>query len=178
MNITNYIQFDGDNLDTTYEDNKVESNTGPGILHEISYDAVIRHNTLRDNATAAAGKSIWWGADIVLNGSQNVQIYGNRLDSSVNGISLIDTDRGSGRYGTYKVANTDVHDNVVVLGTGADTGLVGRSSAFQSTANNRFRANTYYVPALIGRSWEWQGSLTKEEWQRYGQDTAGTFLQG
>jgi parallel beta-helix repeat protein len=169
---------DGDNLYTIFEGNKVENNTGPGILHEISYDAVIRNNNLRHNAAAAAGKSIWWGADILLNGSQNVQVYGNRIDSSVNGISLIDTDRGSGRYGTYKVANTDVHDNILALGAGADTGLVGRSSAFQSTANNRFRANTYYVPALTGRSWEWQGSLTKEEWQRYGQDTTGTFLLG
>jgi parallel beta-helix repeat protein len=167
---------DGDNLYTTFEGNRVESNTGPGILHEISYDAVIRNNTLHHNGLAAAGKSIWWGADIMLNGSQNVQVYGNRIDSSVNGISLVDTDRGSGRYGTYKVANTDVHDNILALGPGADTGLVGRSSAFQSTANNRFSANTYYLPALTARAWEWQGSLTKEEWQRYGQDTTGTFL--
>jgi parallel beta-helix repeat protein len=169
---------DGDNLDTTYEGNKVESNYGPGILHEISYDAVIRNNSLRRNALAVAGKSIWWGADITLNGSQNVQIYGNRIDSSVNGIGLVDTDRGSGRYGTYKVTNTDVHDNVLALAGAAQTGLAGRSSAFLSTAGNRFRANTYYITSLTGRSWQWQGSLTKEEWQRYGQDTTGTFQLG
>jgi parallel beta-helix repeat protein len=166
---------DGDNLYTTFEGNKVEDNAGPGILHEISYDAVIRNNTLRRNALAAAGKSIWWGADIMLNDSQNVEISGNRIDSTVNGLGLVDADRGSGRYGTYKVANTDVHDNVFTLAGVAQAGLVGRSSAFLSTAANRFRSNTYYVRSLTGRSWQWQGSLTKDDWQRYGQDTTGAF---
>src|SRR4029453_5801703 len=60
---------DGDNFYATYENNQIEGNDGPGIFHEISYDAVIRNNSLRRNALAFAGRSIWWGADIMLNGS-------------------------------------------------------------------------------------------------------------
>ncbi len=168
---------DGDNLYCTFENNKVENNAGPGIQHELGYDAVIRNNSLRNNALATAGKSIWWGADVVLNDSQNVQLYGNRIVSSVNGISLIDTDRGSGRYGVYKVANTDVHDNTLTMAAGTQTGLVGRSTAFQSTAGNHFQGNTYYLPTLDGLFWQWQASLSKDGWQRLGQDTTATFLR-
>src|SRR5690606_14643000 len=43
------------NTRTLYEGNRVEDNTGPGIFHEISYDAVIRNNTVRRNARGITG---------------------------------------------------------------------------------------------------------------------------
>ena len=40
---------DIDNIHTLYEGNLVEHNANVGIFHEISYDAVIRNNIVRDN---------------------------------------------------------------------------------------------------------------------------------
>jgi parallel beta-helix repeat protein len=167
---------DGDNVDTTYERNLVEGNLGPGIIHEISYDAVIRGNTVRNNARAVAGRSIWWGSDIVVNSSQRVEISGNTVVSTVNAIGLIDTDRGAGRLGPYRVAQVDVHDNVIQMAAGAETGLVGRPTAFEPSAGVRFRGNTYHVPDPGGRFWQWEGDLDAQGWRDRGQDRDGSFL--
>jgi len=168
---------DGDNIHTLYERNLVENNLGPGIIHEISYDAVIRYNTVRNNATAAAGRSIWWGADIHLNGSQRVQIYGNTVVSRVNAIGLVDTDRGAGRYGPYQLAQVDVHDNVIQMAPGAETGLVGRERAFEAAAGNRFDRNTYHVPDPAGEFWQWRQPLDAAGWRASGQDRDGSFVR-
>jgi hypothetical protein len=83
---------DGDNVHTVYERNVVEGNSGSGISHEISYDAVITGNTVRNNAKAATGRSIWYGSEIDVNTSRRVQIYSNTVVARVNGIGLVDTD--------------------------------------------------------------------------------------
>jgi parallel beta-helix repeat protein len=169
---------DGDNVDTVYEDNLVEQNLGPGIIHEISYDAVIRGNTVRQNSRSTAGRSIWYGSEILVNSSQRVEIAGNTVVSggSGNGIGLVDTDRGSGRLGVYRVAEVDVHDNVVRMATGGETGLVGREEAFQPGAKVRFRRNTYQVPDPGAQFWQWEGALDADGWRERGQDRDGTFV--
>jgi parallel beta-helix repeat protein len=167
---------DGDNVHTTFEDNLVEQNTGPGIAHEISYDAVIRGNTVRNNARSVAGRSIWYGAEIILNSSQRVEITGNTVVTAANGIGLVDTDRGGGSRGAYRVAEVDVHDNVVRMSPGAETGLVGRDTAFRPDAGIRFRNNTYQVPDPGAEFWQWEGSLDADGWRERGQDRDGTFV--
>jgi parallel beta-helix repeat protein len=169
---------DGDNVDTVYEDNLVEQNLGPGIIHEISYDAVIRGNTVRQNSRSTAGRSIWYGSEILVNSSQRVEIARNTVvsDDNGNGIGLVDTERGSGRLGVYRVAEIDVHDNVVRMATGAETGLVGRGTAFQPGARVRFRRNTYQVPDPGAQFWQWEGALDAEGWRERGQDRDGTFV--
>ena len=169
---------DGDNVDTAYENNLVEQNMGPGIIHEISYDAVIRGNTVRDNSRSTAGRSIWYGSEILVNSSQRVEISRNTVvsDDNGNGIGLVDTDRGSGRFGVYRVAEVDVHDNVVRMAAGGETGLVGREEAFQPGAKVRFRRNTYHVPDPGARFWQWEGALDADGWRDRGQDRDGTFV--
>ena len=96
-------------------------------------------------------------------------------ERSLCAISLVDIDRGSGNYGVLKVANVNVHDNVIRM-TGGNIGLVGRPSAF--TANNRFLHNTYYLQSLSGTYFTWQsGNLDKEGWKSVGNDATGSFLQ-
>jgi parallel beta-helix repeat protein len=169
---------DGDNVGTVYEDNLVEQNLGPGIIHEISYDAVIRGNTVRQNSRSTAGRSIWYGSEILVNSSQRVEIARNTVvsDDNGNGIGLVDTDRGSGRLGVYRVAEIDVHDNVVRMAAGAETGLVGRGTAFQPGARVRFRRNTYQVPDPGAQFWQWEGALDAKGWRERGQDRDGTFV--
>jgi len=60
------------------ENNVVFGNSANGIMYEISYDAIIRNNVVADN-----GKSFFrwfWGPQILVAGSSNVQVYGNRID--------------------------------------------------------------------------------------------------
>jgi hypothetical protein len=131
--------------------------------------------TVRDNARSTAGRSIWWGSDILVNSSQRVEISRNTVVSSTNAIGLVDTDRGVGRLGPYRVAEVDVHDNVVRMAPGAETGLVGRDTAFQPQAQVRFRRNTYHVPDPGAESWQWEGPLDAAGWRDRGQDRDGTF---
>jgi hypothetical protein len=172
----NGLWADTDNINFTYEGNTVEYNVGSGILHEVSYDAVIRNNTVRYNAAIAEGQSIGYGSNIQLSVSQNVEIYGNTVEGDTNGIGLHDIDRGTGAYGEYKVANVYVHDNIVKMKGAAETGLNGdRPAAYASSAHNRFEDNTYYVSNLSGSYWHWGQSRDWPGWTTSGQDPAGTL---
>src|SRR4029078_1119664 len=100
--------------DVLYEHNVVERNLGAGIFHEISFQAVIRGNTVRHNGIA---DSEWfWGNDILIAASQDVEVYGNTLTVSPGkcGPMLIDQNRLmegllAGR-GKYKTRNNQVYD--------------------------------------------------------------------
>jgi parallel beta-helix repeat protein len=161
----------------TIETNTIENNSSIGILYETSWDAVIRNNMVRNNAAEFAGKSCFWGAQIHLNDAQNVEIYGNTVESSngSNGICAVDIDRNG--VAAYKVANLYVHDNVIKVRLSGTTGLVGRSTAFDSSANNRFVHNTYYVTNTSNKSWAWSTyPVAWSQWRGYGNDATGSLL--
>lgn len=165
---------DWDNIYVTFEGNRLANNAGPGIFHEASADATIRNNSFTGNATIAAGKSLWYGADLYLNDSKNTEIYGNTIVAGVHGIGMVDTDRGSGAYGLLEVRNVSVHDNDVTLPANGRTGMVGnRSTAY--SAGNVFNRNTYHLGDLSSTWWEWNGAKTRSGWQSAGQDTSGIF---
>jgi parallel beta-helix repeat protein len=162
------------NIHVIYESNTLVDNYGPGIFHEASADAVIRNNVLRGNGMLAAGHSLWWSADIFLNDSKNTEIYGNVIIGGVNGIGLVDIDRGSTEFGLLEIANVNVHDNTVMLPAGGATGLVGsRSAAYSSASGNHFENNTYYVTSTGATAWEWNGSQTWAAWRGLGNDDTG-----
>jgi parallel beta-helix repeat protein len=173
------LHTDTDNIHITYENNTVNNNEAGGIFHENSYDAVIRNNKLSGNDKGIAGQSLYWGADLYLNDSQNTEIYGNTINAGVHGIGLHDIDRGSGPYGTYQIANVNVHDNTVTLPTGGLTGLVGsRTTAYASTTANRFVHNSYLVTSTAAASWLWSSEKTWSQWRSLGNDTTGTLSIG
>nr|WP_245185501.1 right-handed parallel beta-helix repeat-containing protein [Falsiroseomonas frigidaquae] len=146
---------DIDNFNTLYEGNQVENNSHGGIVHEISYDVVIRDNVLTGNG---AGFADWlWGAGIIIQNSQNAEIYGNTVDmtNGANGISLIQQDRsdvesfgGTADRGAYVTVNNHVHDNVIISRT-ADHGGVGAVADFDEAGllngGNLFDNNEYQV---------------------------------
>jgi len=167
---------DWDNIYVTYEGNRLERNTGPGIFHEASADAVIRNNRFVGNGTLAAGKSLWWSADLLLNDSRNTEIYGNDIVAGVHGIGLVDADRGSSSLGFLEIRNVYVHDNVVRLPSGGRSGMVGSRSAAYTTANNRFDRNSYQLLDPAQPGWEWNGSRTWTGWRSMGQDLSGQTM--
>ncbi len=156
------------------------NNGGVGIDHEISWDATITGNTVTNNGSLDANQSCYWG-NIEMNDSTNVEVYGNTVSDALgaNGICAADIARTDGSAFSQQVLNLYVHDNTIYMTTASDSGLVGRPSAFQSSANNRFVHNTYYVPDLSGAYWDWSTyPLTWSGWHGVGQDLTGALYSG
>jgi hypothetical protein len=164
---------DIDNLRTTYEGNRVTYNLVAGIEHEISYDAVIRDNVLERNGGGG------WDGQIYIYASPNVQVSGNTI-LGTNGVTLAQSNRGTGKYGPHELGNISVYDNTVIRTStsGFAAGLVKDLSddSYFRSRNILFRHNTYQLPSLAERSFRWWNrSLTASEWRSAGLDTGGTF---
>lgn len=156
-----------------YEGNLIENNTHSGIDHEISYDAVIRNNTIKNNAHGEQRGWVW-GSGIQVRGP-NVQIYGNTLQDNNNGIVLIENERGEGERGPYTVANVNVYGNVVInSGTNGGVRGAGPDTLFETS---RFDRNQYRYDNPNGKWWAWDGSenLRWDSWVSAGNDEAGTL---
>jgi parallel beta-helix repeat protein len=169
------IWSDGNVRNAVYEDNLVENNHGAGIDHEISWGAVIRNNTLRNNNTfeQGQGKSCWWGANIAVNNSQSVAIYGNTIETNgINAICVANTTRSERAVFPQALANISVTGNVVKMRGIAHIGVVGDTTP----ANVTFSGNTYYVDNLAATNWTYMRQMTSEQWKAAGHDQGGAFL--
>ncbi|HLM21987.1 MAG TPA: right-handed parallel beta-helix repeat-containing protein [Propionibacteriaceae bacterium] len=185
-NFGNGLWTDIDNLHTLYEGNLVEDNAWIGIFHEISYDAVIRHNIVRRNGV----RSPDWlgGAGINATDSRNTEIYGNVVLDNLSGIvGRQDGRTGSGQHGRWELRDLSVHDNSIrhpagtsVVGTsGVAAGLAasgGPESSTYRSRSNRFGANHYVLPRTVdGRFFAWGGrQRTWSEWQQLDLDLDGS----
>lgn len=176
-NYGNGIWQDGNVTNTLIESNEVYNNFGAGIFHEISWAAIIRNNTVYNNNLSEKNivRSCWHGAQIAVNNSQNVEIYGNTVTAEyVNGICLVNSIRSESAWFPQSLANIKVHDNTVKMRGNVRTGFVGNSVP----PGVGFSANTYYVNNLSGVYWQnMSGELTSAQWKASGQDTTGSFLQ-
>ena len=166
---------DIENRDTLYEHNRTTENKVAGILHEISYHAVIRDNTIIDDGFAAPGKTApWYGGGIVITASENVEVYGNTVTDCMNGIVGLQPDRKSRTGSGYFLRNLYVHNNVVTQKTGIAAGIV-KSAFFDnsifSTWNNRFTDNTFHLRTNGERYFEWfNAAQTLAAWQSHGRN--------
>lgn len=94
---------DTDNNDFLIEDNVLEANDGAALIYETSYNAVIRHNTIRRNNWVEGRKAADRGdtfpfATLYLSESggeprikartDKIEIYGNTLENNWSGITL------------------------------------------------------------------------------------------
>jgi hypothetical protein len=131
-----------------YENNIVEGNHDAGIFHEISFSAVIRDNVARHNGI---DRDWFWGADILLSASQDVEVYGNTLTVRPGGcgIMLIDQGRTTDNGEIYKTRDNSVHQNDVTFedapcaGGVSDTAPDNANYSIITDGNNRFDANVY-----------------------------------
>jgi len=175
--------IDTDNINTLYDSNVVSNNIGGGITHEISYAAIIRYNTVCDNFVS--GPTNWlWGSQIQIQNSQNVQVYGNVVETppntfvtGSNGIGIIQQDRGSGAYGPYLAVNNSIHDNSIVYRGGVtSTGAVADYNQQQmlQTGNNQFDYNAYHLSDPNWYHWNWGAGVTFAGLQQTGQELHGT----
>lgn len=175
------------NIDTLYEGNLVTDNAKAGIMHEISYRATIRNNTIRRNGFGLG--STWWvgGAGVYVINSPDVEVYGNTIVGNRAGVmgrhgkSRINTQLNT--HGATALRNFHVHDNVISMSAGR-TGIVSDSADTFLEDRNRFVANTYSVNDVNGRYWEWRRASgdatgrTWTEWTRFGNDRDGSLSGG
>ena len=156
------------------EGNTCTDNDHQGISHEVSYNAVIRNNTVERNGFLNAGGVA--GGGITLNSSANVEIYGNKVNYNADGIGAYQQPRGSGTYGPHEIKNLYVHDNIVRMSSG-HTGLTQsvNDNSYYTSRNNRFVNNTYYMGATNMRFWWMNGARSDTQWKGYNQDMTGKF---
>lgn len=146
------VWSDIDCRDVLVEGNLVERNYDAGIFHEISFNAIIRGNTVRHNGIG--DRSWFWGADILVAASQDVQVYDNKVTVSPGGCGIILIDQGRTTEGgrKYKTRNNAVHHNEMTFEGGAcaggasDTGPDNENYSIIPEGNNVFDHNIYRVP--------------------------------
>ncbi|WP_181784344.1 right-handed parallel beta-helix repeat-containing protein, partial [Pseudonocardia pini] len=175
---------DGGNIRTTYAFNIVADNDGAGIQHEISYDALVTGNEISRNGRVHKGWA--WEAGIQIQSSGGIggriEVVGNRVTGGPNGITLIEggdrADEWPAPFGPHLVRNVWVHDNVVVVAPGGTSGAVEDidDPTVFAGGNNRFEANTYYVPSLDGEHFVWDG--TEMPWSVWRGSGGGNDLTG
>ena len=170
---------DIDNIHTLYEDNLVAHNTHIGITHEISYDAVIRNNTLIGNGYGDP-RGWMWGAEIQIQNSKNVDVYGNRIDMTGggNGVVLIQQNRGSGEFGPHDTTGNHIHDNVIV--DHDSKGLIGGVADYNwsgmANGGNTWDNNQLYMPDVGNRFW-WGGTYSFAGFESHTTGTGSTISQ-
>jgi parallel beta-helix repeat protein len=170
---------DIDNINTTYENNRIENNWRHGIFLEIGYAAVVRNNQIKGNMAAG----------VYLNSTSDQDIYNNTiedngvgtpewlpiLDVLRGGVLIMQQNRGIGKYGERLAKNNRVHDNTIRMTAGltGPTKSQGKPAVFAQ--NNTFFGNHYIVPDPAGKWWSWEdGAATWSQWQKSGHDVEGT----
>jgi len=166
---------DTDNVGTLYENNTVINNLNEGIKHEVSFNAIIRNNTVKGNGNIS---TVWlWNAQIELQASSNVEVYGNTVEVPAgggNGIALINESRGAGTLGTYVAANNNVHNNTITyLGIGGCSGIVD-STTGNTAVGNRFDYDHYIVQNGGTVHWNWFTGMDWKGLLAVGQETHGS----
>ena len=175
-NIGRAIWADYDNVNSLYENNIIERNTGPGIDNEVNCAATARYNVLRDNNSANTGRSLSDGGQINARMSRDFQIYGNDITATGVGVDGIALRGGDAPYnapcGASVLRDVSVHDNIVRLDRSDHHGLVG------SGDNIQFTNNTYIVDDLTTAYFQYNSTpTTRTVWQgTYGQDVTGSFI--
>jgi hypothetical protein len=185
---------DGDSANVLYEYNHTKNNQNAGIEHEISWDAIIRYNIFEGEIAAipqAQTNSIWDHFAIGILNSSNVQIYGNTITNSTNGIGAVLFDRGNSTHGPhtgepYLLQNLDAHDNTFSAISVTAAGVV-KSASYDNSVytswNNHFTTDTYSLADLNGQYFTWLDSsgtnayatYTWDQWQSFGNDAGGSF---
>lgn len=180
------VWVDVDGKGVTIDSNTIANNAADGIRYEISYDGIIKNNTVTGNGYGllrGGGTSLYAVAGINVNTSSNVEIFGNTVSNNENGIGLQMRNRGSGKYGAWLLVNCKVHNNIVTMKTGTTygegaSGLVQNVSdnSYFTSQGNSFYDNSYFLDSLTAKRFAWNNTYnTAATWRADGQDVNGSF---
>ena len=162
---------DLENENTLYDHNHTASNREAGILHEVSYRAVIRNNVIENDGFSDLPKTEpWYGAGIIVAASSDVEVYSNTVTNCMNGIVGTQPQRELSHKGTpYLLQNLNVHDNSITQNHGVAAGVV-RSGLLGdevfASRNNRFVNNQFHLANSRAKYFAWKGTqLSYSEWK-------------
>ena len=168
--------------DVTFQNNRVEYNADAGIFHETSYRAVIRNNVVRFNGQAL--RTWYWGADILIAASENVEVYRNSIATRNEGaaIMLIDQGRTEPNGELHRTSGNFIHDNTIefsghgYVGGTSDTDKTHKNFAIIETGGNQFDHNTYKAKPQGHILFVWgRESLEWNQFRLTGQERRGNF---
>jgi len=172
----NGLWTDCNNVGTVYQSNTVVNNLGIGILHEISYNAVISLNTVEGNHFDLISPLNLWSSEIVLANSQNVEVYGNTVEvpaTNADGIGILNELRGTGSLGVWVASNNNVHNNTITyLGSGGSSGMISYPGG-PAVTGNQFDFNKYVLEDAGSLHWTWMKLLDFAQLQAAGQELHG-----
>lgn len=157
-NIGPGLWCDTDNRGTIYDSNIIWNNLSAGIQHEISYDAIIRNNTIYGNGTTPG---TWlWNAQISIQNSANVQVYDNKVEvtnTTSNGISIINQRRKPGRFGQHVSENNAVYNNTITYDLPVGKSGMVNDTGVLTVYNNKFYGNNYILKqgTDLAQHWAW-----------------------
>jgi hypothetical protein len=164
------MHVDGGALNTLYEYNHTKHNQGAGIDHEISHAAIIRYNLVENDAFDPTGTSVAHGAGIWIYASDNVDVYGNTVTNSMNGIAGYQNLRND-NLGTHYLTHLSVHDNSITQQSGASAGILTNTDPHYypmifTSWSNYFDNNIYCLTDSSAPSYDWNlETVAKTTWQ-------------
>lgn len=162
---------DLENENTLYDHNHTVSNWEAGILHEVSYHAIIRNNLIENDGYSDLQKTEpWYGAGIIIAGSSDVEVYGNTVTKCTNGIVGTQPQRELSPRGTpYLLQNLNVHDNIITQSQGVAAGVLRAGTLNDDvflSRNNRFAGNQFHLGDADAKYFAWKGArLSYGEWK-------------
>ena len=180
-NIGPGLWTDINNVDILYEGNKVFNNAADGIKHEISYKATIRDNIVAGNGYAFDN---WlWGSQILIQNSQDVEVLDNTVVVGTrggNGISVINQERGTGKFGRFVAKNNRVIGNTIIhLADKGKNGIVSDvdEKEFWANNSNKFNRNEYFGVTPDRKFWMLNERTRRWPYLRdHGMETEGKLV--
>jgi hypothetical protein len=109
---------------------------------------VIRDNLIEDDEFSSHGASFWYGGEILISNSSDVEVYGNTVTDCMNGIVETQANRGTDPNTglLYTLKNLYIHNNVITQQVNHAEGIV-KASTFDDSVytswNNHFQNETY-----------------------------------
>jgi hypothetical protein len=175
---------DINNDNTLYEYNTVEDNANNGIFHEISYDFIIRYNTVRRNGTDQQFPGWVEGAGIVVSNSGAGVVHDNTVADNWQQIMLFESARGTGDQGVWTTQNVTVRDNVITLAShlgslsGRCGGIDTRGVPVLFNGTNVWQNNVHTLPNNGQNYFAWNNSeISDAAWQALGVTTGETIIR-
>ena len=174
------IWYDGDNVGSLIEGNRVEDNPGSGIFYEISGRGIISNNVVRRSGEHG----------VFISTSRDVEIGNNSLEDNFRGIQyFVDCGVVGGGAIGWDLTNDAARANLVSVGATPGSYASGLSQSpdcapgqvdayLNGSKRLQFVANRYAVPSTGGSYWLWGVTLRPfSDWQMLGLDSQGSVFQ-
>lgn len=141
------LWFDWENQNILIEGNYIHHNKDNGLQYEASYNATIKNNVIELNNYDGFLVG-YWGSEIIMNNSSNVEVIGNHVVSEYGqGIGMVYDSRGEGSNGPLLTIDNIVHHNTIVMINAGQNGLAISADQELMPIDRFLWNNNHYVAA-------------------------------